>query len=267
MILAFCSDPLLRAAVRRSAHPEEDVFLEARVALQALDQGFPRVVVYTPEDSQPLARRLGKLESSVHAVAITHATMRAWDAERRMGSDVPPARVDYATNRLAQLLPGREQPASWVDRALSELARAAGARLPAALRTVGRRVMEFPAHYADLHPLAEVTAMSRGALKARFRRRGLDSPSVYVRWFRALAAAHLLADREVTTLQAAHRLGFTTGGNFCRTIRSVTGLSSTEVRGIHGWNRLLVTYAWRYLNPDALEAWETLDDLFQHAVA
>jgi len=125
--------------------------------------------------------------------------------------------------------------------------------------------MEFPSHYVDLHPLARVTGLSRGALKARFRRRGLVSPFVYVRWFRALAAAHLLADREVTTLQAAHRLGYTTGGNFCRTIKSVTGLSSTEVRGIHGWNRLLVTFAWRHLGPEALAGWGELEDLFVRA--
>ena len=180
-------------------------------------------------------------------------------------SEVPPPRVEYAAHRLTQLLPARTEPPTWVDRALADLARAAGARLPMALRSVGRRVMEFPSHYADLHPLADVTGMTRGALKARFRRRGLVSPSVYVRWFRALAAAHLLANREVTTLQAAHRLGFTTGGNFCRTIKSVTGLSSTEVRGIHGWNRLLVTYAWRHLGPEALAGWQTLDDLFEQA--
>jgi AraC-like DNA-binding protein len=266
MILALCSDPILRAAVRRTAHPEEDVFLEAGLAMRALDQGFPRLIVYTPEDSQPLTRRLGSLDASIHTVAITHAAMRAWDADRRM-SEVPPNRVDFAAHRLGQLLPRRTEPATWVDRALADLARAAGARLPTALRTVGRRVMEFPSHYADLHPLAEVTGTTRGALKARFRRRGLISPSVYVRWFRALAAAHLLADRDITTLQAAHRLGFTTGGNFCRTIKSVTGLTSTEVRGIHGWNRLLVTYAWRHLGPEALAAWDTLDDLFESAAA
>ena len=32
--------------------------------------------------------------------------------------------------------------------------------------------------------------MSRGALKARFRRRDLPSPSTYLRWFRILAVAH-----------------------------------------------------------------------------
>jgi len=90
---------------------------------------------------------------------------------------------------------------------------------------------------------------------------------VYVRWFRALAAAHLLADRDVTTVHAVHRLGFTTGGNFCRTIKSVTALSSTEVRGIHGWNRLVVTFAWRYRGPEALAGWEMLDDLFERGAA
>ena len=264
MIVAFCSDPILRAAVRRTAHPEEDVFLDAGLAMRGLSQGFPRAVIYSPEDGQPIARWLAMLAPSIGTVAITHAALRAWDAERRM-AEVPPTRVEYAAQRLAQVLAGGGDSPTWVDRALADLARASGARLPVALRTIGRRVMEFPSHYADLHPLAGVTGMSRGALKARFRRRGLVSPSVYMRWFRALAAAHLLANREVTTLQAAHRLGFTTGGNFCRTIKSVTGLSSTEVRGIHGWNRLLVTFAWRHLGPEALAAWRALDDLFEQA--
>ncbi len=223
-------------------------------------------MIYAPEEGHPLARRLARLEAGIEAVAITHAALRTWEAERRT-REVPPSRVEHAAYRLAQLIPQRAEPGSWVDRALADLARAAGARLPVALRTVGRRVMEFPSHYADLHPLAEVTGMSRGALKARFRRRGLISPSVYVRWFRALAAAHLLADRDVTTVHAAHRLGFTTGGNFCRTIKSVTALSSTEVRGIHGWNRLVVTFAWRHLGPEALAGWEMLDDLFERGAA
>lgn len=266
MILVLCSDPVLRAAVRRSAHPEEDVVLEPDLALQALDQGFPRAVVYVPEDGHHLVRRLGRLDPAIRPVAITRATLRAWDAERRR-FEVPPPRIEHASLRLRTLLPGRTEPPTWVDRALADLSRATGQRLPLPLRTVGRRVMEFPSHYNDLHPLADVTGTSRGALKARFRRRGLVSPAVYVRWFRALAAAHLLSDRRVTTLQAAHRLGFTTGGNFCRTIKAVTGLTSTEVRGSHGWHRLLVTFAWRHLGPEALAGWEALEGLFESAAA
>jgi len=266
MIVALCSDPLLRAALRRTAHPEEDIFFEERLVGPALEQGFPRVVVYVPEDGHPLVRRLAHMDQRIRTLAITQATLRAWEVERR-SYEVPPPRVDHTAARLRALLAHDTTSPSWVDRALADLSRAAGTRLPAPLRSVARRVLEFPVHYTDLHGLAEVSRMSRGALKARVRRRGLPSPSVYVRWVRVMAAAQLLADRNVTTIAAAHRLGFTTGGNFCRAITSVTGLTSSEVRNVQGWNRLLVTFAWRYLGKTALEQWETLDDLFLRQAA
>jgi AraC-like DNA-binding protein len=266
MIVGLCTDPILRAALRRTAHPEEDVFLDERLAAAALTLGSPRLVVYVPEDSHPLVRRLTYLDPAVRTVAITQATLRGWEARRRT-REVPPTRVDHAVGELRALLASDVPPPSRVDRALADLSRAAGARLPGPLRSVARRVMEFPVHYADLHGLAEVSGSSRGALKARFRRRGLPSPSAYVRWFRVMAAAQLLADREVTTSQAAHRLGFTTGGNLCRAITSTTGLTSSELRSGPGWNRLLLTFAWKYLGQDALAQWDTLGDLFVREVA
>jgi AraC-like DNA-binding protein len=266
MIVGLCSDPILRAALRRTAHPEEDVFLDERLAGFALELGFPRVVVYMPEDGHPLVRRLPQLDTGVRTVAITHATLRAWEFRRRT-HEVPPPRVEHTATQLAELLARDSWAPTRIDRALAELSRAAGSRLPAPLRSVARRVMEFPVHYADLHGLAEASRMSRGALKARFRRRGLPSPSVYVRWFRVMAASQLLADREVTTIEAAHRLGFTTGGNLCRAITSATGLTSSEIRSVQGWNRLLVSFAWRYLGKDALAQWETLNDLFLREAA
>lgn len=265
MIVALCPDPVLRSALRQTAHPEEDVLFDGRLVGCALDQGFPRAVVFGPEDGHPLVRRLSQLEESVRRVAITHATLRAWEAERRE-YEVPPTRVEHAASRLGVLL-ARDSTPSWVDRALEDLSRTAGARLPPALRTVGRRVMEFPVHYADLRGLADIAGMSRGALKARFRRRGLPSSSLYMRWFRVFAAAQLLADRDVTMLEAAHRLGFTTGGNFCRTIKSASGFTTSDVRSVHGWNRLLVTFAWRYLGPAALQGWDALGDLFVREAA
>ena len=266
MIVGLCTDPILRAALRRTAHPEEDVFVDERLAASAIELGFPRLIVYVPEDGHPLVRRLSQLDPSIRTAAVTRATLRGWEAQRR-SYEVPPPRVEHAAQRLGPMVAYDPSSPSWVDRSLAELSRAAGARLPAPLRSVARRVMEFPVHYADLHGLAEASRSSRGALKARFRRRGLPSPSVYVRWFRVLAAAQMLADRRVTTSQAAHRLGFTTGGNLCRTITSVTGLTSTELRRVQGWNRLIVTFAWQYLGRDALAQWETLDDLFLRAVA
>ena len=266
MIVGLCSDPILRAALRRTAHPEEDVILDERLVGSALELGFPRAVVYVPEDGHPLARRFGGLDQGVAMIAITQATLRSWEADRR-AHDVPPQRVHHTADRLRIVIAQHTLGPSWVDRALADLSRAAGARLPLALRTLGRRVMEFPLQYADLHGMADVTGMTRGALKARFRRRGLPSPAHYVRWFRVLAAARLLADRDVTTAQAAHRLGFTTGGNLCRSIKAVSGFSTSEVRNVPGWNRLLVSFAWNSLGRGALEQWATLDDLFLREAA
>jgi AraC-like DNA-binding protein len=266
MIVGLCTDPILRAALRRTAHPEEDIFLDERLTGSALELGFPRVVVYVPEDGHALLRRLPQLDARVRTVAVTHATLRAWEAQRRT-YEVPPPRVDHLAAQLRALLARDAAAPTRVDRALADLSRAAGARLPAPLRSVARRVMEFPVHYVDLHGLAEVSRATRGALKARFRRRGLPSPSLYMRWFRMMAAAQLLADREVTTIEAAHRLGFATGGNLCRTITSVTGLTSSELRSVQGWNRMLVTFGWKYLGKDALAQWETLDDLFVREAA
>ena len=266
MIVALCSDPILRAALRRTAHPEEDVFVDGRLAVRALDQGFPRAVVYVPEEGHPLVRRLSQMDGEIRAVAITQTSLRRWEAERR-SYEVPPPRVKHTAARLSALIAPNSGAPSWVDRTLADLSRAAGARLPVPFRTVGRRVMEFPFHYVDLHGLSEVTGMSRGALKACFRRRGLPSPSLYVRWFRVLAAAQLLSDRSTTTLEVAHRLGFATGGNFCRTVKSVTGCTSSEIRSVHGWNRLLIMFAWRYLGTGALAGWAALDGLFAREVA
>lgn len=43
----------------------------------------------------------------------------------------------------------------------------------------------------------------QGALKARFRRRGLESLHTYLRWFRMMAVAYLVAGHEITVAQAA----------------------------------------------------------------
>jgi AraC-like DNA-binding protein len=109
--------------------------------------------------------------------------------------------------------------------------------------------------------------MSRGALKAKFRRRGLASPHVYLRWFRTLAVAHFLSDRTVTVAGAAQRTGCTSSGNLCRMLGDLCGMTPTEARTIHGWNRLVITFAWHHLGPEALEAWSDLDELFERRAA
>ena len=82
-----------------------------------------------------------------------------------------------------------------------------------------------------------------------------------------MSVADLLSDRSITVAVAAQRLGFTSDGNMCRSMLSLTGMTPTEVRSLPGWNRLLVTFAWTHLSPDALEAWASLDELFERQVA
>jgi len=195
--------------------------------------------------------------------ALERSLLSRWESERQAEARHEP-RLDYLTRRLRALIDKQAHEANWVDRALADLSRAAGAPLPATLRSFGRRILEFPTHYTDLHSMAEVCGTSRGALKVRFRRRGLESPYTYPQM---LAVAYMLSDRSVTVAASAHRLGFTSDGNLCRTMMSLTGLTPTEVRTVRGWNRLLINFAWNYLTAPALATWDGFDELFEHEVA
>jgi hypothetical protein len=77
-----------------------------------------------------------------------------------------------------------------------------------------------------------------------------------------MAAAHVLRDPSLTTLRASHRLGFTTDGNFCRSIMTTTGLTPTELRSRTGWLHMTTVFSGTFLGRDALEAWASLDGLF-----
>jgi AraC-like DNA-binding protein len=264
MIIANLGDPSLRAAACRAAHAEEDVILDASLALEAIEFGYPRLVIQASPDTSPgpfLA-----LGANIPTVVITRASLDLWDAEWR--SHAPSvSRVTFLARRLRHLVERESPSGSWVDQALDELGQAAGIPLPAGLRALGRRVLEFPSHYDDLAPLAASCGVSPGALKARFRRRDLPSPYTYLRWFRMMAAAYVLSDRRVTVMDAALRLGFTSDGNLCRAMRSLTGMTPTEVRTLRGWTRLLVDFAWTYVRSDPHGAWAELEDLFVRRVA
>jgi len=264
MIIGYISDPFVRAALLRAGHPEEDVILDPAVAEEALAFGHPRLVVWAQaEGGSPSVVRAERMPP---VLALPSALLTRWEEERR-GDPQAGGRIEWMKRRIRELVGREAWDVSWVDRALSDLGRAAGMPLPPTLRTFGRRVMEFPSHYDDLHPLAEVCGLSRGALKARFRRRGLPSPYAYLRWFRIMAVAYALSDRSVTVAQVASRLGYTSDGNLCRSMVSFTRLTPTEVRTLHGWNRLLITFAWTHLDAGALDAWRAMDDLFVARVA
>jgi len=260
MIVTRVTDPLLLQAVRNAAHPEEDVVSDAEYAAEALQLGFPRILVRSGSEL------LQRAPSGVPLLELDDTLLRRWESERR-AQELPTPRLEHVTARLGVLLERPATEGTWVDSTLAELGRAAGAPLPPALRAFARRVFEFPSRYRTLHDLADCCDASRGALKARFRRRGLSSPYTYLRWFRVLAVAEVLSDRDVTVARAAHRLGFTSAGNLCRAIDQVAGTTTTELRTVHGWRRLLVRFAWIHLSSDALEAWATLSDLFERRAA
>lgn len=260
MIVVQVSDPSLRRAVLRAARPEEDVVADARLAVTAIERGFPRLVVRDGHHHRP------DVPGEVRVVEVDASTLERWDAKRR-AQELPPTRLDHLTDRISEIMQGRSAERSWIDSAMADLTRAAGRRMPLPLRSFARRVLEFPYHYTSLRPLAEACGTTRGALKARFRRRDLASPSVYLRWFRIMAVSEVLSDRSVTVAEAATRLGFTSNGNLCRMIWTVTGMTPTEARSLRGWNRILITFAWSHLSADALEAWTTLDDLFERRIA
>ncbi len=255
MILAQISNPYLAAALSRAVHPEEDLFLEETVVQRALDFGYPRLLVRTADGTRLPA------DGRVPELLLGHATLRTWEAERRM-LELPPGRVEYLARQLRGLVDRRAAEITWVDRTLADLGRAAGTTLPPAMRGFARRVLEFPAHYDDLHPLAEGCGVSRGALKARFRRRDLPSPYSYLRWFRMMACAWVLGDPSVTVAQTAQRLGFTSDGNLCRAMDNLTGLKTSDLRTSQGRNQLLLRFAWEHLTPQALQGWDELEELF-----
>ncbi len=265
MIVAHVSDPYLRVAVCLAAHPEEDVILDHELATEAMESGHPRLVLQVAAGGSAPDAPVGP-NRGPRVVWLTRSVLAGWEAERRR-QELPAGRADYLADRLRELIEKQASEVTWVDRALGDLGRAAGASLPPELRAFGRRILEFPSYYTDLRPLADACKLSRGALKARFRRRSLPSPYTYLRWFRLIATANLLADRSVTVAQAAHRIGFTSDGNLCRSVRSLTGLTPTEIRTVQGWNRLLITFAWQHLRSRALDGWGEMGDLFERHVA
>ena len=253
MIVLYANDSHVRRATRRAAGENEDVF-ERSMAHDALELGTARLLIRSEEARIPARCR-------VPVLTIDREMLRRWEMERR-SVDHFESRLTFMSRRIRSSIEMYALRATWVDTTLADLSRAAGAPLPPAFRGFARRVLEHPAYYRNLHPLAARCGSSRGALKARFRRKGLPSPSLYQRWLRLLAVANALSDRWVTVAAAARRTGFTSDGNMCRAFASLSGLTPTEARSVQGWNRLVIKMAWELLTPEALAQWDRLDDIF-----
>lgn len=265
MILAPLSDPVLRAAVRRAALPEEDVLHAMGDIQDALRLGFPRLLVYQPED-RFILDEIHNWKPKLPSLALSKPTLAGWrSAWQDQGLAV--SRIDDSANRLRTLMRTASHGPTWVEGVLADLILALGQGLPPNLRGFSRRVMEYPARYSSLRDFEGVTEISSGALKARFRRRGLPSPVVYLRWFRLIAASRLFSEMDLTLLQAAYRMGFSCDGNFCRWVQSVAHLPPSSLRARGGRTHLLLRLSQECFPPGALEAWGRLGSLFLREVA
>lgn len=266
MILAFVNDPFLRTVVRRAALPDEDVFWSSDDILEAVHRGFPRLAVTVDGDPHPLGDPVELTGEGLPLLRVGERTLRSWrDAHRMVGFAV--RRVDDHGRRLRSLLARSAGSVQWVNGTFRDLSSAAGRSLPNSFRGMGRRVLEFPSRYRDLRSLAQLSGISRGALKARFRRRDLPSPYTYLRWFRVLASVHILENEEVTTEEAAHRVGLHSSGNFCRYVLEVSGFAPSELRTWVPRMQTLTRFVEECVRPDQLDGWEALEELFLERAA
>lgn len=87
-------------------------------------------------------------------------------------------------------------------------------------------------HRSDLNVklLMQVTGLGRTALYDKFRRKGLSSPSKYIRDYRLTKAKHLLRSTELPVGQIAFAVGFEDPLYFSRLFKASIGNSPTKYR-------------------------------------
>lgn len=266
MVIAPIQDRTLRSIVRRAAFPEEDVFHGAEDVREALQFGYPRILVCRLEDQKRVRALFSTDHYSVPVLTLADPTLRGWrNAWEVDGLAV--SQIDDSALRLRSLMGEVAGRADWVEAVYSDLMQTVGRGLPREFRGFSRRVFESPVRYSTLRATGEAFGLSAGALKARFRRRGLPSPHRHLSWFRLLAASRVLADPSETILSASYRMGFASDGNFCRWINSTSGLTPTDLRQWNGRLLLIVRMAERFLSEDHLKVWDSFSGVFLRQVA
>lgn len=252
--------------VRRAALPEEDVFHGLEDVREGLRFGYPRLFICEARHQRNLIARLSLQSAELPVLVISEPKLREWESAWEVdGLAVSP--LDDSALRLRRLMEKTARGPNWVESLFSDLTSTLGHGLPPELRGFARRILELPCRYASLASLGEAFGLSAGALKARFRRRDLPSPSRYLRWFRLLAVAQILRDPEETTLKASFRMGFASDGNFCRWVRATSGLTPSALRDWNGRLLLLIRMADDCFPPGSLRRWESLEGLFLRQVA
>ncbi|MBT8338074.1 MAG: helix-turn-helix domain-containing protein [Gemmatimonadetes bacterium] len=248
MILALVSSPGWRDAVARAARPDEDVRYGRAEAHRALSLASPRALVVEDEAGAESVVRRARTRG-VRVVRVPPTAKVAADAGRLgLATWVEGAVADRST--------------TWVDRMLADCQRAIGGRLPLAFRGFARRVLEDPTRLSSVEAIAPALGLSAGALRARFRRRGLPSPASYLRGLRLLTVAHRLRSSTDSTARIAWQLGFHSSGNLSRFVRAQCGRPPSRLRAPETGVEMLLLFVTRGLGPVEVEAWRGLDRTF-----
>ena len=259
MILAPIRDSSLLHSVRHALGAVEDVFTREDDVLPALYRGFPRVSIIEPGPE-------GRLVQAIRAIAPDLPVVELAQLDGLSLRSPPPVvvipPVDTAPARMRQLIDRAALPMTWVERLLRDLGQAAGSPLPPGVRSLGRRVLEFPARYSRTGDVAAAVSLTPGALKARFRRFGLPSPFAYTARLRALSATELLTWPGMTTERVAFHLGYASGGNFCRAFQKLTGLRPSEAATVEGRLLFLTRFASELLAQEQIAQWAEAGALF-----
>jgi AraC-like DNA-binding protein len=266
MILAPIQDRTLRNVVRRAALPDEDVFHRKEDVRRASRMGYPRLLVCEADNRRRIRDEFGLDRREIPVLAIGSPTVRSWETAWE-GHGLALNRIDDSALRLRRLIGQSAIRPDWTEGVYSDLTKTLGRGLPLELKGFSRRIMELPVLYSSLGSLGQAFGLSPGALKGRFRRRGLPSPSRYLRWFRLLAAARVLADPDETILTASFRLGFASDGNFCRWVRANSGNPPSALRDRKGRTLLLLRMTEDCFPDGSLDGWDSLGRLFSRQVA
>ena len=262
MILAPIEDQSLLRAVRRASLAVEDVFVETEDIFGALRAGSPRISILESESDEPVARLIRRVGPKLPILEVAPYDLRNL---RRATTSVATRQIDIDPFRLRRMIEQVARPMSWVERILRDLGQAAGRSLPLELRALARRVLEFPSRYALTEEVAGTAGLTPGAMKARFRRRGLPSPFAYTIRLRALCACEFLSRQEMTTASVAYHMGYSSSGNFCRAFLKLTGLRPSVGATVQGRLAVTTSFAAELLRAEQLEKWDGLGPLFVRA--
>jgi AraC-like DNA-binding protein len=259
MVLAPIRNPTLLRSVRHALLAVEDVFTREEDIFSALHRGFPGASIIESGPEARVVRAIRAVGQDLPIVEIARLDVLSF-------SSPPPAVVippiDTAPARMRQLIDQAALPMTWVERLLRDLGQAAGSSLPLGVKSLGRRVLEFPSRYSRTSAVAAAVGLTPGALKARFQRFGLPSPLAYTAWLRALGASDLLTWPGMTTDRVAFHLGYSSSGNFCRAFRNLTGLRPSEATTIDGRMLVLTRLASELLSREQIAAWARVESLF-----